>query len=239
MRMRTHHVSPPEHPRIIVADDEVLVREGLGLLLGRTGYEVAGSAADAVELLDLVDSVPCDLAIVDIRMPPTHTTEGLEAAARIRATHPEVAVLVLTSHLEVPHALKLLSEHTRIGYLLKQRIATVDELTTALHRLLSGESVVDPILVRELLTARRAAAPLQDLTPRESETLELMAAGRSNAGIAADLTITEASVEKYVHRILGKLGVTDGDGSAHRRVVAVLKFLEVGSVPDQRPTSPS
>jgi DNA-binding NarL/FixJ family response regulator len=211
--------------RILLADDDVLLREGLSSLLERSGFEVVGQAGDASELMMLVRELQPDLAIVDIRMPPTNTTEGLEAARAIREEFPDVGVLVLSAHAEVDHAMELLAGGERIGYLLKTRITDVDELIENLGRIAAGGSVVDPALVQELVAARRTDDPLELLTRREREVLELMAEGRSNAGIGRLLWVTEGTIEKHVHSILAKLQLPE-TGEDHRRVLAVLTFLE-------------
>jgi DNA-binding NarL/FixJ family response regulator len=210
---------------VILADDDVLLREGLASLLERAEFDVVGTAGDASGLLGLVEEQEPDLVIVDIRMPPTHTNEGLEAAQAIREAAPEVAILVLSAHVEVEHAMELLAGGRRIGYLLKSRVTDVDEFVDTLERIAGGGSVVDPALVQELVTARRVEDPLEELTPREREVLALMAEGRSNAGIARLLWVTEGTVEKHVHSILSKLrlGETADD---HRRVLAVITFLQ-------------
>jgi serine/threonine-protein kinase PknK len=166
-----------------------------------------------------------DLAIVDIRMPPTHSTEGLEAARTIRAELPEVAILVLSAYVDVNHAMELLASGNRLGYLLKRRVTAVDEFVDTLRRLLNGGSVLDPALISELISARRANDPLQELSHRELEVLELMAEGRSNGGIARQLWLSERTVEKHVHSILGKLRLPDTTDD-HRRVLAVVTFLK-------------
>ncbi|MBF4571830.1 response regulator transcription factor [Herbiconiux sp. VKM Ac-1786] len=217
---------PSGRPRIVIADDEVLLRDGLALLLRQSGFDVVGTAADATQLERVLAETPCDLVIVDIRMPPTNTTEGLVAARHIHDDYPRLRVLVLSSYIEVEHAVELLSGSEGIGYLLKQRVSAVGEFVSALHRVLQGEAVIDPELVRELLQARRTVDPLAVLTPRERDVLELMAQGRSNGGVAATLHLSEATVEKYVHRILNKLDLTDDDGSSNRRVLAVLALLD-------------
>jgi DNA-binding NarL/FixJ family response regulator len=211
--------------RIVLADDDVLLREGLSSLLERSGFEVVGQAGDGAELLQLVRELTPDLAIVDIRMPPDHSTEGLQAARAIREEWPEVGILVLSAHAEVEHAMELLAGGERIGYLLKSRITDVDDLIETLGRIVAGGSVVDPALVQELVAARRTDDPLAVLTPREREVLELMAEGRSNAGIGRLLWVTEGTVEKHVHSILAKLPLPETDDD-HRRVLAVLTFLE-------------
>src|SRR5215210_1408213 len=211
--------------RLILADDDVLLREGLASLLGRSGLEVVAQAGDGSELLELVREHRPELVLVDIRMPPTHTREGLEAAHAIREELPEVGILVLSAHVEVEHAMELLASGQRIGYLLKSRVTNVNEFIDTLGRIVEGGSVVDPALVQELVTARRKEDPLGALTAREREVLSLMAEGRSNAGIAHLLWVTEGTVEKHVHSILAKLrlpGTTDD----HRRVLAVIAFLE-------------
>jgi serine/threonine-protein kinase PknK len=211
--------------RIVVADDDVLLREGLASLLERAGFAVAGQAGDAVQLLDLVrENVP-DLAIVDIRMPPTHTVDGLEAARTIRAELPGVSILLLSAHAEVEHAMELLTGGAGVGYLLKDRVTDVGEFTETLVRLVRGGVVVDPLLVQELLVARRRHDPLAALSPREQEVLADMAEGRSNAGIARHLCVTEGTVEKHVHSILTKLALAESD-EVHRRVLAVITFLD-------------
>src|SRR2546421_1166106 len=173
--------------RVVVADDDVLLREGVASLLERAGYDVVGRAADAAELLELVREHEPDLAIVDIRMPPTHATEGLDAARVIREEHPQTAILVLSAHVEVEHAMDLLASGQRSGYLLKSRVTDVVEFVETLERIVRGGSVVDPALVQELVAARRVQDPLDVLSPREREGLSLMAEGRSNAGIAQQL----------------------------------------------------
>jgi DNA-binding NarL/FixJ family response regulator len=211
--------------RIVLADDDVLLREGLCSLLERSGFEVVGQAGDGTELLQLVGELGPDLAIVDIRMPPDHSTEGLQAARAIREEWPDVAILVLSAHAEVEHAMELLAGGEKIGYLLKSRITDVDDLIETLGRIVAGGSVVDPALVQELVASRRTDDPLAVLTPREREVLELMAEGRSNAGIARQLWVTEGTVEKHVHSILAKLPLPETEDD-HRRVLAVLTFLE-------------
>jgi serine/threonine-protein kinase PknK len=211
--------------RVVIADDDVLLREGLASLLERSGFDVVGQAGGASELLELVRERKPDLAIVDIRMPPTHTTEGLDAARAIRDESPETAILVLSAHVDVEHAMDLLASGERSGYLLKARVTDVDEFLDTLDRILKGGSAVDPALVQELVATRRVRDPLADLSPREREVLELMAQGRSNAGIAQLLWVTEGTVEKHVHSILGKLRLPE-TAEDHRRVLAVVAFLE-------------
>jgi DNA-binding NarL/FixJ family response regulator len=211
--------------RVVVADDEVLLREGLASLLGRSGFEVVGQCGDGAELIDLVREQRPQLALIDIRMPPTHKTEGLDAARTIREEFPETAILLLSAHVEVEHAMDLLAGGGGSGYLLKSRVTDVEDFTETLERVVKGGSVVDPALVEELVAARRADDPLEEITPREREVLSLMAEGRSNAGIAHALWVTEGTVEKHVHSILGKLPLPDTHDD-HRRVLAVLTFLE-------------
>lgn len=211
--------------RIVVADDDVLLREGLASLLERAGYDVVGQGGSAPELLELVREHRPDLAIIDIRMPPTNSTEGLDAARVIRDELPQTAVLLLSAHVEVEHAMDVLEGGERTGYLLKTRVTDIDDLVETLERILRGGSVVDPGLVQELVAARRVEDPLDVLSPREREVLALMAEGRSNAAIARALWVTEGTVEKHVHSILGKLRLLETPDD-HRRVLAVLTFLE-------------
>jgi DNA-binding NarL/FixJ family response regulator len=210
--------------RVAIADDDVLLRQGLAALLREGGYDITGEASDADGLIELVRKEQPDIAIVDIRMPPTHTTEGLEAARTIREELPQVAILVLSAHIEVEHAMDLLGAGRGIGYLLKSRVGDVDELSDTLDRISSGGSVVDPALVEELVRARRARDPLEVLTAREREVLALMAEGRSNTGIAHGLWIAEGTVEKHVRNIFQKLELPDAPDD-HRRVLAVIAFL--------------
>ena len=210
---------------MIVADDDFLLREGLASLLDRSGCEVVGQAGDAEELMTLVRELVPDLVLVDIRMPPTHTIEGLHAAWAIRAELPQIGILVLSAHVEVEQAMELLASGERIGYLLKSRVRDVQAFVETIERIAAGGSVVDPELVRELVAARRRNDPLAELTPREHEVLGLMAEGRSNAGIARALWVTEGTVEKHVHRIFTKLPLAQGEDD-HRRVLAVITFLE-------------
>ena len=212
-------------PRVIVADDDVLLREGLASLLEHSGFEVVGQAGDGRELVALVREHRPDLVLVDIRMPPTHTTEGLDAARAIREDLPETGVVVLSAFVEVEHAMELLASGSRCGYLLKSRVRNVEEFIETLQRIERGASVVDPSVVQELVAARRVDDPLEELTPREREVLELMAEGRSNAGIARRLWVTDRTVEKHVHSILAKLRLSEADDD-HRRVLAVVTFLE-------------
>lgn len=211
--------------QVVVADDDVLLREGLSSLLERSGFEVVGQAADAAELLVLVRDRKPQLVVVDIRMPPTHTTEGLDAARVIRTEAPDTGILVLSAHVEVEHATELLSSGHGIGYLLKTRVTDVADFVDTLERIAKGASVVDPALVQELVSARRRDDPLAILSAREQEVLMLMAEGRSNAGIARRLWVTEGTVEKHVRSILTKLNLPE-TGDDHRRVRAVITYLE-------------
>ncbi len=209
----------------MVADDEVLLREGLVGLVERADFDVVGQCGDGSQLIALVREHRPDLAIVDIRMPPEHSTEGLDAARLIREELPETALLVLSAHVDVEHAMDLLASGPGTGYLLKSRVTDVEEFIRMLRRIVDGGSIVDPVLVKELVAARRVNDPLHEITPREREVLSLMAEGRSNAGIARELWVTEGTVEKHVHSILAKLPLPDTQGD-HRRVLAVLTYLE-------------
>jgi DNA-binding NarL/FixJ family response regulator len=209
-----------------VADDSTLLREGVVRLLEEAGLEVVGQAADAEELMRKVRAHKPDVAVVDVRMPPTHTDEGLRAARAIRAELPEVAVLVLSQYVEVTYARELLAESAEgLGYLLKDRVADVAALTDAVRRVGAGGSALDPEVVSQMLGRRRRDDPLEALTPREREVLGLMAEGRSNAAIAADLVVTERAVEKHVTGIFSKLDLPTSSDD-HRRVLAVLQFLD-------------
>ena len=210
--------------RVVVADDDVLVREGIVSVLSGAGYEVVGQASDAEQLGAAVRDQAPDLAVIDIRMPPTHSWEGLDAAHAIRAEAPQVGILLLSAYVEVETAIDLLEGGRRIGYLLKDRILKAADVVDALERISDGGSVVDPGLVQALVGRRRRDDPLGELTPREREVLAEMAEGRSNSGIAARLFITEGAVEKHVRSILSKLDLPTTDDS-HRRVLAVLTFL--------------
>jgi serine/threonine-protein kinase PknK len=210
--------------RVVVADDDVFVREGVSSLLQRSGFEVVGQACDAAQLLDLVGQHRPDLAVIDIRMPPTHRTEGLVAAHQIRAEFSDVGILLLSAHVEVKDAVELLASCERVGYLLKSRVTDVNEFIDALDRIRKGGSVVDPSLVRELLGAQRRNDPLAALSEREREVLALIAEGRSNSGIARALWVTETTVQKHVQHILTKLRLPPSSDD-HRRVLAVLAWL--------------
>jgi DNA-binding NarL/FixJ family response regulator len=212
--------------RVVVADDSVLLREGLVRLLEESGFDVVGQAGDAEDLMRKVGAHKPDVAVVDVRMPPTHTDEGLRAAHRIRSEQPSTAVLVLSQYVEEAYALDLLSESTeRTGYLLKDRVADIDTFTDAVRRVAGGGSALDPEVVALLLGRRRREDPLEALTPREREVLGLMAEGRSNAAIAGELVVTERAVEKHVTSIFTKLDLTPA-AEDHRRVLAVLRYLQ-------------
>lgn len=212
--------------RVVLADDSLLLREGLARLLDEAGFEVVGQASTGEELLEEVEATQPDVAIVDIRMPPTHTDEGLRAAHEIRARHPEVAILVLSQFVRPSYALELLSEGTEgLGYVLKDRVSDLDELASSVRRVAEGGSVLDPLVVQQLVSRPRSGPdPLDDLTEREREVLELMAEGRSNKAIGQRLFITEHTVEKHVKNILGKLRIPMS-ADDHRRVLAVLTYL--------------
>jgi DNA-binding NarL/FixJ family response regulator len=218
----------PEHrrvSRVVLADDDVLLREGLASLLDRSGFDVVGQAGNGPGLLALVRSARPDLAIIDIRMPPAQAIEGLQAARVIRAELPGTAIIVLSAHVEVDEAMELLAGGERLGYLLKSRVTDVAEFIETVERITAGASVVDPSLVQELVRARRWRDPLDVLSPRERDVLALMAEGASNAGIARRIFVTEGTVEKHVRSILTKLNLPES-ATEHRRVLAVLRFLE-------------
>jgi DNA-binding NarL/FixJ family response regulator len=210
---------------VVVADDDILVREGVSSILAAAGYDVVGQAGGVEALRTIVEQQSPDLAVIDIRMPPTHSWEGLDAARSIRAEFPRVGILLLSAHVEVETAIDLLEGGERIGYLLKSTVLRVDDLLEALERIAGGGSVVDPALVSELFSRRRRDDPLAELTPREREVLGLMAEGLSNAGIAARLVVTEGAVEKHVRSILAKLHLRASE-DGHRRVLAVLAYLD-------------
>lgn len=213
--------------RLVLADDAVIVREGLARLLLEAGFDVVAQAGDARQLLRAVANEQPDVAIVDIRMPPSFTDEGLRAALEIRAEHPQVAVLVLSQHVEPSYAIELLSAGTEgVGYLLKERVAHLSELTEAIERVAGGGSVLDQTLVARLVARTAADAdPLDELSARELEVLSLMAEGLTNRAIGARLWITEHTVEKHVKSVMGKLRIPTGPDD-HRRVLAVLTYLD-------------
>jgi DNA-binding NarL/FixJ family response regulator len=215
----------PGDPRVVIADDDVLLRESLARLLDDSGFDVVDQAGNALALLALVRRHRPDLAIVDIRMPPSHTTEGLDAARTIREELPETAVVVLSQHAEVEQATDLLASGERSGYLLKSRVNDIDEFIEALGRVVKGGVVIDSALVQELLGAHRVHDPLEGLSPREREVLEQMAEGRTNSGIARRLYVAEGTVEKHVRSIFIKLRLPETDDD-HRRVLAVVRFLD-------------
>jgi DNA-binding NarL/FixJ family response regulator len=209
----------------VLADDTMLLREGVARLLGEAGFDVVGQAGTADELVEAVEAHSPEVALVDLRMPPTHTDEGLQAALRIRAGHPGVGVLVLSNHADVGLAMKLLENGAEgIGYMLKDRVADLEDFADAVRRVAAGGSVLDPTIVSQLRGKRRDAGPLDEVTAREREVLELMAEGRSNQGIAERLEISERGVQKHVTSIFEKLGIPAGTDD-HRRVLAVLTFL--------------
>lgn len=211
--------------RVVIADDSVLVREGIARLLTEAGIEVAGTAATPDELLRRVHLYRPDVAVVDIRMPPTHTDEGIVAAQQIRASHPDVGVLLLSQHLDSGYAARLLEEvPSGAGYLLKDRVSDIAVLTDAIHRVAEGECVIDPTIVSRLVHAGRSRGPLDELTDREREVLALMAEGRSNLAIGQSLFLGTKTVESHVRQIFQKLGL-DQSPDDHRRVLAVLAFL--------------
>jgi DNA-binding NarL/FixJ family response regulator len=211
--------------RVVVAEDSVLLREGIVRLLSERGFEVVGQAADADELLRKVGAHKPDVVVADIRMPPTNTDDGLRAAIEIRERHPDTGVLVLSAYVEEAYAMELVSDTAeRVGYLLKDRVADVDAFVEALRRVGEGGSALDPEVVSRLLGRARRNDPLAELTKREREVLELMAEGRSNVAIAEKLVVTERAVEKHVTSIFGKLNLTPA-AEDHRRVLAVLTFL--------------
>ena len=211
--------------RVVVADDSVLLREGVVRLLEEKGFEVVAQAGDAEDLIRKVNAHKPDVAVVDIRMPPTNTDDGLRAALEIRASHPDTGVLVLSQYVEEGYALDLVGDSAGgVGYLLKDRVADVDRFVESVTRVAEGGSALDPEVVSQLLGCTRRDDPLGALTPRERQVMELMAEGRSNSGIAEALVITESAVEKHVTSIFDTLGI-ERDGDAHRRILAVLTFL--------------
>ena len=211
--------------RVVIAEDSVLMREGIASLLEGAGFEIVGKSSTADDLLLKVRSYKPHVAIVDIRMPPNHTDEGLVAAKEIREQHPEVGVLVLSQYVEPSYAMELIADDAEgVGYLLKDRIPDVDEFRSSVRRVAEGGSALDPAIVTQLVGRRRSDDPVETLTPREREVLELMAEGRSNQSIAQKLVVTERAVEKHVTSIFGKLRLP-ATAEDHRRVLAVLAFL--------------
>ena len=212
--------------RVVIAEDSVLLREGISRLLTDAGLDVAAAVGDAEQLLLAVERDQPDVTVVDVRMPPTHTDEGVRAALVIRRQWPEVGVLVLSQYVEERYATDLIARDTRgVGYLLKDRVAEVAEFVEAVRRVGNGGTALDPEVVAQLLVRSRRADPLAALTPREREVLQLMAEGRSNSAVAAALVVTEGAVEKHVNSIFTKLGLPPAD-TDHRRVLAVLRYLE-------------
>jgi DNA-binding NarL/FixJ family response regulator len=210
--------------RVALAEDDVLLREGLASLLSGAGFEVVGQSGTANELLAVVHAQHPRLVIVDIRMPPGQSTEGLDVAREIRSAYPDTAILILSAHVAVEPAMDLLAAGRSSGYLLKSRVTDVDEFLETVARIVRGGSAIDPELVKELIAARYVDDPLEEITPREREVLALMAEGRSNAGIAKSLWVTDGTVEKHVHSILSKLRLPETTDD-HRRVLAVLTYL--------------
>lgn len=223
--MSSQGESEPSETRVVVADDDVLLREGLVSLLERSGFAVVARAGTGDELVDLVREHQPDLAIVDIRMPPGQSIEGLQAAAVIREEMPDIGLLVLSAHVELDQAMELISSGGRAGYLLKSRVVDIDAFVQTVRRIVDGGTVVDPALVQELVAARRRRNPLEALSEREREVLSLMAEGYSNAGIARRLFVSEGTVEKHVRSIMSKLQLAEREDD-HRRVLAVLTFLD-------------
>nr|WP_152436760.1 response regulator transcription factor [Nocardiopsis xinjiangensis] len=220
-----HEPAPAQGPRVIIAEDSVLLREGMALLLQESGVHILDQVGDARALLESVATHPqTDLCLIDIRMPPTYSEEGIEAAVHIRRQHPQVAVLLLSQHVVSRYAADLLGAgSTKVGYLLKDRIAHIEEFSATLRRVADGGAAIDPEVITQLLSRNRDHA-LQNLTPRENEVLQIMAQGLNNAGIATELTITERAVEKHIRSIFTKLDLGQ-DEHEHRRVQAVLHFL--------------
>jgi DNA-binding NarL/FixJ family response regulator len=225
-RAPVERVGPVVTPvRVVLAEDDVLLREGLASLLDRSGFDVVGQAGDGAQLLALVRDIKPQLVVTDIRMPPTHTTEGLDAAQVIRDEFPDIAILVLSAHVDVEQAMELVASGRSIGYLLKSRVTDVADFIDTLERIAKGASVVDPALVQELVSTHRRDDPLAVLSAREQEVLALMAEGRSNAGIGRRLWVTEGTVEKHVRSVLTKLNLHE-TGDDHRRVLAAITFLQ-------------
>jgi DNA-binding NarL/FixJ family response regulator len=213
------------HVRVAIADDSLLVREGIASLLRRAGFDVVAEASTGEEMIEVVDAHEPDLAIVDIRMPPTHTDEGLRAAHEIRARHPRIGIVILSQHVEAGIAMRLLAETPeRLGYVLKDRVTATEEFTSTLRRVAAGGSALDPKVFEQLLAGQRDEGPLSGLSAREHDVLALVAEGLSNRAIAERLVISEGAVQKHVRSVFAKLGLAPGD-DAHRRVLAVLTYL--------------
>jgi serine/threonine-protein kinase PknK len=211
--------------RVVLAEDDVLLREGLATVLERSGFEVIAKVDDAEALLRACDEVRPNLVVTDIRMPPGQSMEGLVAAHELRRRFPDLAIVVLSAHVEAEHAMTLLDEGHGVGYILKSRVTRIEEFVESVRHVANGGTAIDPELVHELLRSRRRNDPLASLTRREREVLALMAEGRSNAGIAKQLWVTEGTVEKHIQSVLGKLGI-DNTADDHRRVRAVVTYLE-------------
>jgi DNA-binding NarL/FixJ family response regulator len=222
---RVVEVSHDDPVRVVLAEDDVLLREGLASLLDGLGFDVVGQAGDGTQLFEMVRDQNPELVVTDIRMPPTHTTEGLDTAKAIRAERPSIGILVLSAHVDVEHAMELLASGQSIGYLLKSRVIDVADFVDTLQRIAKGASVVDPALVQDLVASGRRDDPLASLTARERDVLALMAEGRSNAGIAQRIWVAEGTVQKHVRSILSKLHLPDIGDDHHRRVLAVITFL--------------
>ncbi len=223
--MRATRESESAPLRVVLADDSLLLREGVARLLGEAGFEVVAQAGDAEDLMRKVKAHKPDVAVVDVKMPPTHTDEGVRAAREIRAAFPDMGVLVLSQYIEESYAIDLLSEGAEgVGYLLKDRVADLDRFSDAVRRVAEGGSALDPEVVSQMLGRRRRDDPLSAITPREREVLEQMAEGRSNGAIAETLVVTERAVEKHVTSIFSKLGLIPA-AEDHRRVLAVLTYL--------------
>jgi DNA-binding NarL/FixJ family response regulator len=219
------NVEVPDRMRVVIGEDQLLFRKGLSRLLEEAGFEVVGQAGDAIDLRRKVRAHRPDVAVIDIQMPPTNTDDGLQAAMEIRAKHPDTKVLVLSQYIEERYAVDLIGDSAEgVGYLLKDRVGDLDAFADAVRQVGEGGSVLDPEVVGQMLGRRRRVDPLDELSPREREVLELMAQGRSNSGIAEQLVITESAVEKHVTSIFETLGI-DRSGEAHRRILAVLTYL--------------
>lgn len=218
-------MSPAQRVRVIVGEDQSFVREGIVSVLGDGDFEVVGTAADARDLIRLADAYRPDVVVTDIQMPPENSDDGLRAALAIRAAHPGVGVLVLSQFLEDAYALALVADGAQgVGYLLKEKVGDLRIFTDAVRRVAEGGSVLDPDVVARLVNRNRAAGPLDSLTPRERQVMALIAEGRSNSGIAQELLVTVAAIERHVTSIFDKLGL-HASPEAHRRVLAVLKYL--------------